>query len=113
MPLPAGCHGTAAAGAGRVTTVGTVPDAAMARALLTWLAPSDDDPWHVLTGESLTVTSATNGAARRLRVVHNWSWVPVTAAAPVAVRDVLSGVATGAGEPFELGAWDVRVVVEE
>ena len=113
MPLPAGCHGTAAAGAGRVTTVGTVPDAAMARALLMWLAPSDDDPWHALTGGALTVTSATNGAARRLRVVHNWSWVPATAAAPVAVRDVLSGVATGAGEALELGAWDVRVLVEE
>ena len=143
MPLPAGCHGTewvdalrpkgadvlvrydhphhgrfpavvtAAAGAGRVTTVGTVPDAAMARALLTWLTPSDDDPWHALTGGALTVTSATNRAARRLRVVHNWSWVPATAAAPVAVRDVLSGVATGAGEPLELGPWDVRVLIEE
>jgi len=29
------------------------------------------------------------------------------------VRDVLSGVAIGAGEPLELGAWDVRVLVEE
>ncbi len=50
---------SAAHGAGRVTTVGTVPDDAFARALLTWLVPVDDD-WRRLAVQPVTVLSATS-----------------------------------------------------
>ncbi|QCB93001.1 beta-galactosidase [Cellulomonas shaoxiangyii] len=102
---------TAGHGRGRVTTVGTVPDAVLARALLTWLAPADDD-WRRAVRQPVTVLSGKSAAGRRVRFVHNWSWEPTALAAPVAVTDALSGAAVGAGEPVELGAWDVRVLVE-
>jgi beta-galactosidase len=104
---------TAADGRGRVTTVGTVPDDAFARSLLSWLVPAGDDGWRALATQPVTVLSATSGAGRRLRFLHNWSWEPTTVAAPVAVTDALSGTALAAGDDIELGAWDVRVLVED
>ncbi len=103
---------TAQHGAGRVTTVGTVPDDAFAQALLSWLVPADDD-WRRLAVQPVTVLSATSGAGRRLRFVHNWSWEPTSVAAPVGVTDALSGATLAAGDAIELGAWDVRVLVED
>ena len=104
---------SAASGQGRITTVGTVPDEAFARALLEWLAPAEDDGWRTSPAASVTVSSATTGQGRRLRFVHNWSWDPVTLASPAAVRDVLAGSAIVAGGDLALGPWDVRVLVEE
>ncbi|SEE95126.1 beta-galactosidase [Ruania alba] len=104
---------TAPAGAGRVTTVGTVPDPALAAAVLRWVAPGEGEVWRSLAGGSVTVTSATNGEGRRLRVLHNWSWEPATVTLPAAVTDLLGdGAGLAAGERLELGAWDVRVLVE-
>ncbi|WP_425954065.1 beta-galactosidase [Xylanimonas sp. McL0601] len=103
---------TAAHGAGRITTVGTVPDVAFARALLTWLVPVDDD-WRRLAVQPVTVLSATSGTGRQLRFVHNWSWDPTAVAVPVAVRDAVSGEAVAAGGELALGAWDVRVLAED
>ncbi|WP_225753397.1 beta-galactosidase [Actinotalea sp. Marseille-Q4924] len=102
-----------AVGDGRITTVGTVPDPAFARALLEWAAPAGEDPWRGLAQGAVTVTSATTGDGRRLRVVHHWSWGTAGVVVPTAVRDVLSGTTTDAGGALELGAWDVRVLIEE
>ncbi|UFU07371.1 beta-galactosidase [Ruania halotolerans] len=105
---------TASAGAGRVTTVGTVPDPALAAAVLRRVAPGEGDAWRALAGGSVTVTSAINGEGRRLRVLHNWSWEQATVTLPAAVTDVLGdGASLAAGERLELGAWDVRVVLED
>ncbi|WP_454048959.1 beta-galactosidase [Cellulomonas sp. Marseille-Q8402] len=104
---------TAAHGSGRVTTVGTVPDDAFARALLAWLVPDGDDPWRAAAAQPVTVLSATSGAGARLRFVHCWSWQPATFVVPVAVTDALTGTALAAGDAIELGAWDVRVLVED
>lgn len=104
---------SAAHGAGRVTTVGTVPDDAFARALLTWLVPAEDDPWRAAAVQPVTVLSATSGTGARLRFVHAWSWQPTTLAAPVAVTDALTGTRIAAGAAIELAAWDVRVLVED
>ena len=103
----------AASGSGQVTTVGTVPDDAFARSLRTWLVPAGDDAWRARAVQPVTVLSATSGAGRRLRFVHNWSWQPTTVAAPAPVTDALSGTALAAGDDIELGAWDVRVLVED
>lgn len=104
---------SAAHGAGRVTTVGTVPDEALARALLTWLVPPEDDPWRVAAVQPVTVLSARSGTGARLRFVHSWSWQPAVLTAPVAVTDALTGTAVAAGADIELAAWDVRVLVED
>lgn len=100
-------------GAGRVTTIGTVPDEVFARALLTWLVPASDDPWRAAAVQPVTVLSATSGTGARLRFVHAWSWEPTALTAPVAVTDVLTGARVAAGAAIELAAWDVRVLVED
>ena len=106
---------TAAHGDGRITVVGTVPDAAMARALVDWLVPVADDAWRAVVrlSPSVTVSSATSGEGRRLRFLHNWSWQPVGVAVPVAVRDALSDDIVERDHEVSLGPWDVRVLIEE
>jgi beta-galactosidase len=98
-------------GRGRVTYVGTLPDRRFAIALGRWLARASDGGWGERS-EAVTVTGARNRAGERLRFVSNWSWEPATVAPPVAVRDVLSSEEVDAGEAIELGAWDVRVLME-
>ncbi|MFD7312214.1 beta-galactosidase [Promicromonospora sp. NPDC059942] len=130
---------TRAHGTGRVTTVGTVPDPALARAVLDWAArhsgPSVlDGPTAGPTARptavgpasgggseparwrpqapSQTVTGARNPAGQRVRFVHSWSWDPSVFVLPGAVRDLLSGEELAEGARIELGPWDVRVLLE-
>ncbi|WP_308113699.1 Beta-galactosidase C-terminal domain [Arthrobacter sp. ISL-30] len=47
-----------------------------------------------------------------MRFIHNWSWTPGSFKLPGAARDVISGEYMNYGDVLELGAWDVRVLVE-
>jgi beta-galactosidase len=103
-------------GRGRVTYVGTLPDPALARALGRWLlaqtpAGSAADWGH--RAPSVTVTTATNAAAQRLCFVSNWSWDPVALTVPADLRCVTSGDRLRAGDRITLGAWDVRVLIDD
>jgi beta-galactosidase len=104
---------TASHGEGRVTTVGTVPDADLAHALVEWLVPVADDVWRAVATASVTVYSATSGEGRRLRFLHNWSWAPTGVVVPVGVRDALSDDIIERDHEVSLGPWDVRVLIEE
>ncbi|MER6186587.1 beta-galactosidase [Streptomyces sp. NPDC001652] len=97
-------------GAGRVTTVGTVPGRDLARALAAWMTPAARNAWPGLP-ESVTATTGTSSDGRRVHIVHNWSWEPARVQAPVALSDALTGASVPAGTALELGAWDVRVLV--
>ena len=100
-------------GAGRITTVGTVPDPSLAADLVRWLSPGPVDTagdWADRP-ESVTVSSATNAAGRRVHVLHNWSWSPVRMTLPTAMEDLLLDAADRMGS-VELGAWDVLVLGE-
>ncbi|MFJ2238387.1 beta-galactosidase [Streptomyces sp. NPDC087859] len=97
-------------GAGRVTTVGTVPGRDLARALAAWMTPASRDAWPDRP-ESVTATTGTSPDGRRVHIVHNWSWEPVRVQAPVDLSDALTGASVPAGTELELGAWDVRVLV--
>lgn len=101
-------------GRGRVTYVGTLPDAALARGLAAWIASESlpKDPWRV-SGGSLTSTGATARDGRRLHFLANWSWQPISFALPARSIDLLSGDHLDAGAHLSLVAWDVRVLVEE
>jgi beta-galactosidase len=103
---------TAVVGNGRITTVGTVPDDALGRAVFRWIAESIDDPWLPLNTGSVTVTTASAAGGSRVRIVHNWSWEPVTIVPPVAVEDALAAEAGESTLPVCLGPWDVKVFVE-
>ncbi len=95
---------------GRITTVGTVPNPALAADLVRWLDPTPEQRWESLPA-SVTVHSATNSDGERIHVVHNWSWTATRLSLPAAMADVLDQD----GEPvteLELASWDVRVLAE-
>jgi beta-galactosidase len=97
-------------GRGRVTYVGTVPDQHLAAALATWATPAPVHGWADLPA-SVTVATGVASDGRRVHTVHNWSWQPCTAAAPVPLADALSEEQWEAGAAVGLGPWDVRVLV--
>jgi len=97
-------------GQGRITTVGTVPNPALAADLVRWLAPGQDRTWDALP-VSVTVHSATNAAGERIHVVHNWSWTPAELNLPREMTDILAA-ADAPAKDLELGPWDVRVLAE-
>jgi len=101
---------TRAVGKGRMTHVGTVPDATLATALLRWASPGRTG-WPDLPA-TVTGTGATAADGSRLWFLHNWSWAPASVTAPTHCRDVLTGKPIPAGDGIELTAWDVRVLVE-
>jgi beta-galactosidase len=99
---------TRAAGAGRITVVGTVPDQPLAARLARWLVPRPVGGW--LTDEPVTVATCTERSGQsRLHVLHNWSWDQAAARSSGPVTDLLSGRCYPPGEPVVLGAWDVRL----
>ncbi|WP_030437781.1 beta-galactosidase trimerization domain-containing protein [Actinoplanes subtropicus] len=105
---------TRAYGAGRITTVGTVPGPRLARDLLRWCDARTGRSRHWRPSHpALTVTSAVNRHGTRLRFVHNWSWDHVPFTVPSGAIDVLSGTPLGVGECLRLGPWDVRVLAED
>ncbi|GAB2961601.1 beta-galactosidase [Saccharothrix stipae] len=95
-------------GAGRVTSVGTVPGRALARSLAAWLAPVPVSGWADLPATA-TATTGTSPDGRRVHVVHNWSPLPTEVRAPHDLTDVLSGDSVDAGGPVRLDACDVRI----
>ncbi|BDZ41797.1 hypothetical protein GCM10025865_10960 [Paraoerskovia sediminicola] len=112
-------------GAGRVTTVGTVPGVDLARAVVGWAAPAPLAGWQDLPA-SVTVSTSTTADGRRVHVVHNWSWDRVEVTAPAGLELVVrpghgdtsgaddvpaAGASVSAGERVALGAWDVLVAV--
>ncbi|MFG3722545.1 beta-galactosidase [Streptomyces massasporeus] len=97
-------------GKGRVTYVGTVPNRAFARGLAEWLVPTAGHGWQDLP-DPVTATTGVSPDGHRVHVVHNWSWSPTRATAPVALTDILNNCPVAAGSEVELGAWDVRVFI--
>jgi beta-galactosidase len=100
---------TRAAGAGRITVVGTVPDQDLAADLMRWLVPRAVGGWT--TDASVTVSTSTDtSVATRLHVLHNWSWDEATACPSGTVTDMLGGKCHPPGEKITLRAWDVRLL---
>ena len=97
-------------GNGRITTVGTLPNPALAADLVRWLAPEAASDWAERP-PSVTVRSATNRRGERIHVLHNWSWQPASVPLPRPMRDVLDAQATPVQE-LHLGAWDVQIFAE-
>ncbi|MFI7299975.1 beta-galactosidase [Streptomyces sp. NPDC050121] len=96
-------------GEGRVTYVGTVPGRDLARGLAEWLTPSARHAWDSLP-VSVTATTGASPDGRRVHIVHNWSFEPVSVPVPVDLFDALTGTRVPAGAALGLGPWDVRVL---
>lgn len=102
-------------GAGRVTYVGTLPDASFSRALGEWaLRRSGVTPLGLGLPEPVRVTRARARTGQRLWFFTNWSFDRhVITAPPVTGRDLFDGSPVGTGHGLELPPWGVTVVVEE
>ncbi|WP_062287520.1 beta-galactosidase [Demequina phytophila] len=103
---------SSAAGAGRVTVVGTVPDQETVAALVGSAVPEPVAGWTGLP-ESVRVTSTTLADGGRAFFVHHWGWGSVSVAPPSPVVDAVSGERICENSVIELGPWDVRVLVQD
>jgi beta-galactosidase len=98
-------------GSGRVTYVGTLPNARLGRALAGWVASASGlVPFWADLPEAVRVNGARTRAGERLWFVGNWSWQPATITVPQAVRDLHDGGEVPMGEELPLGGWDVRLL---
>lgn len=99
-------------GSGRVTYVGTVPDPALARALMDWAVEvgAGTPSWRP-ADPTQSVQSSVNRHGETVHIIHNWAWEPSSYALPGAAVDALTGEELEAGSKLELGAWDVRVLM--
>ncbi|MEN9748148.1 MAG: hypothetical protein RLZZ603_840 [Actinomycetota bacterium] len=105
---------TKAFGDGRVSFLATYPDQQLATWLGGFLAeslPVLDAPFS--ESESVVVNRATNEDEREVYFVFNWSWQAASVRVLNQVTDVETGQHLEAGSSFEIGAWGVRVLVEE
>ncbi|ANJ25973.1 beta-galactosidase [Agromyces aureus] len=98
-----------AAGDGRVTVVGCVPNPALASAVVRWAAP--DATSRELAGETtgpVTVTSGTLPDGRRAWFAFNWGWEPQHLELATSVTDTVTGAQLQAGTDVSLAAWSTR-----
>ncbi|GAB3276159.1 beta-galactosidase [Kineosporia babensis] len=91
---------TTSHGAGRITTVGTVPDNQLATAIVHWLVP-DKTADELLPERSLpvTVSSGTLKDGRRAWFLFNWSWDEIS-------------VKRATGESITLPSWGTHLLLE-
>lgn len=103
---------THVSGAGRVTTVGTVPTPQLAVSLLRWAAP--DLTAGLINGElpeSVTLSSGTMPDGSSASFVFNWSWDERTIVLAQEVSEPALGSVHAAGETLTLAAWGCRVFI--
>lgn len=99
-------------GRGRVTYIGTLPNASLGCALATWVA-SQSGVTRLGTElpEPVRVTSARARSGEALYFITNWSAQPHTVPAPIDGRDLIDEADVTAGGDLGLGPWDVKIVV--
>lgn len=98
-------------GDGRLTWVGTLPDAGTAQRLTEWALAERgvrrvDAVWGDVPA-SVRISSAVTADGRRVWSVANHSWDPVTLTAPDGATSTVSGVPIA---DLDLGAWESALV---
>ncbi len=94
-------------GRGLVTTVGTVPDPSLARALIADVVTPLAQDWT--RDPSVTVLSGSS-ADGRVVFLHNWSAAEVSAVVPAAALDLVSGERITPQSRITLPPWGVVVL---
>ena len=94
-------------GRGLVTTVGTVPDPALARVLFENVATPIGAAWT--RDRSVTLLSGITPEGRTV-FLHNWSAIEAAAHVPTAATDLLSGESIAPQSHITLPAWGVVVL---
>jgi beta-galactosidase len=101
-------------GSGNVSFLATFPDQDLANWLGGFIAadlPRINAPQSV--SKSVVVNRATTAEGMQVHFIFNWSWDSAVVTVPAAATDIETGEHISAGQTFELGAWGVRVIVEE
>jgi beta-galactosidase len=99
---------------GRVTYVGTLPNASLGQALATWvLTQANVQPVVAELPESVRASTARSNTGERLLFLSNWSSFPQTVGSlPVKGTELFSGDRFGPNDELSLGPWDVKIIVE-
>ncbi|KQP56740.1 beta-galactosidase [Agreia sp. Leaf283] len=99
-------------GAGRITYVGTVPDAGLSSSVARWVkGDTVKTGWPVPA--AVSVVSGSSDAHDTIWFVHNWSPDAVTVTAPASLTDLVDGAAVAHGSDILLAPWSVRVLSED
>ena len=103
---------TATHRSGRITTVGCVPNDALARSIIDWAMPAPRSVELIAAaGASITVSSGTTAAGARVWFVFNWSWKTAELTLACDVDEPRHGTAHAAGKRVNLEAWGCRILV--
>ncbi|MDB5080610.1 MAG: hypothetical protein JWP00_2534 [Chloroflexi bacterium] len=102
-------------GKGRVTYIGTVPNQALGRAIITWaLKQSGIQPLGAEYPAQVRLSRARKADGKQVYFLSNWSWAHQQLnQLPVGGTELFSGQAATRGGTLELGPWDMKIVVEE
>lgn len=107
---------TSTAGEGRITIVGTLPNAPLAASIIEYAAPAS--PWY-FEGTTVTHSSASNASGEKLHWLFNWSWEPAHVQLPVSCVQLDAGSGSNTASANEstvdtvtLGPWDVAMLRE-
>lgn len=101
-------------GKGRVTYLGTLPNPALGRAVVSWvLKQAGINPVGAGLPESVRLSRALTQDGRRLWFLTNWSWSPQTIKQlPVGGTDLFTGQLIPLGSTFDLVPWDIRILIQ-
>ncbi|MFZ1410358.1 MAG: beta-galactosidase [Micropruina sp.] len=101
---------TRAHGEGRITYVGTIPNATFGADLFRHLIPRPiAADW--VRDPSVTVLSGTTSAGR-VYFVHNWSPDPSRVTVPTPVTELTAETPVEAGQTLDLDPWSVRIFID-
>jgi beta-galactosidase len=100
---------------GRLTMLGCFPDRTLSGALGRWVAAESlpVDPWRAAVGPTQSHLACRTAEGRSLHLIHNWSWQPSRYVLPASVTPLGADTSFLSGQPIELGAWDVQILLEK
>jgi beta-galactosidase len=100
---------------GRLTMLGCFPDRTLSDALARWVAAESlpVDPWGAAVGPTQSHLACRTAEGCSLHLIHNWSWQPSRYVLPASVTLLGADTSFSSGQPIELGAWDVQILLEE
>lgn len=101
-------------GKGRVTYVGTLPNATLSQAVARWVL-DDAGLQHLMADlpASVRVNTARSADGKKLWFLSNWSGDQATLAAlPASGIELISDGPLRAGSPLNLNPWDMKILVE-
>ncbi|MEU4834171.1 beta-galactosidase [Streptosporangium sp. NPDC023615] len=105
---------TRAHGAGRITTVGTVPDPTLSAAVIAWALPAAvADELAPSRALPVTISSGTLPDGRRAWFLFNWSWDETSVTTLRPTTDPVAGTAHEAGAALSVPAWSTRILLDD